>query len=155
MEKLPFDIHFCIYNFLEFEKKYEMRFILEDYNQLFINDINKQNISIELIDEYPLGKTIIKKYIYDKNYFYKNLYIDKITLDKINNFKTLKEQNNFIEKILINEIKTKNEVFKINICNRIDYILSISGKPNKYREYDNYEYEQVDLGTYLNSDCDY
>ena len=50
MEKLPFDIHFCIYNFLEFEKKYEMRFILEDYNQLFINDINKQNISIELIN---------------------------------------------------------------------------------------------------------
>ena len=142
MEKLPFDIHFCIYNFLEFEKKYEMRFILEDYNQLFINDINKQNISIELINEY-CGETIIKKYIYNEDYFLKNLYIDKITLDKINNFKTLKEQNNFIEKILINEIKTKNEVFKINICNRTDYILSVGGKPNKYREYDNYEYDRT------------
>lgn len=153
MEKLPFDIHFCIYNFLEFEKKYEMRFILEDYNKLFINDINKQNISIELINDY-YGETIIKKYIYNEDYFYKNLYIDKITLDKINNFKTLKEQNNFIEKILINEIKTTNEVFMINICNRTDYILSISGKPNKYREYDNYD-GPVDLVSYINSDCDY
>lgn len=155
MEKLPFDIHFCIYNFLEFEKKYEMRFILEVYNQLFINDINKQNISIELIKDH-YGDTIIKKYIYNEDYFYKNLYIDKITLDKINNFKTLKEQNNFIEKILINKIKTTNEVFMIKICNKTpDYILSISGKPNKYREYDNYEYEQVDLVSYINSDCDY
>ena len=116
-----------------------MIFILEDYNQLFINDINKQNISIELIEDH-YDDTIIKKYIYDKNYFYKNLYIDKITLDKINNFKTLKEQNNFIEKILINEIKTTNEVFMINICNRTGYILSISGKPNKYREYEEYDY---------------
>lgn len=77
------------------KKKYEIRFILEYYNQLFINYINKQNISIELIENH-YGETIIKKYIYDKNYFYKNLYIDKITLDKINNFKTLKEKNNFI-----------------------------------------------------------
>ena len=154
MEKLPFDIHFCIYNFLEFEKKYEMRFILEDYNKLFINDINKQNISIELIDEYPLGKTIIKKYIYDKNYFYRELYIDKITLDKINNFKTLKEQNNFIEKILINEIKTTNEVFMINICNRTDYILSVGGKPNKYEEYEEYD-GPVCLVSNVDTDCDY
>jgi hypothetical protein len=153
MEKLPFDIHFCIYNFLEFEKKYEMRFILEDYNQLFINDINKQNISIELINDY-YGETIIKKYIYNEDYFYKNLYIDKITLDKINNFKTLKEQNNFIEKILINEIKTTNEVFMINICNRTDYILSISGKPNKYEEYKEYD-GPVCLLSNVDTDCDY
>ena len=153
MEKLPFDIHFCIYNFLEFEKKYEMRFILEDYNQLFINDINKQNISIELINDL-YGETIIKKYIYNEDYFYKNLYIDKIILDKINNFKTLKEQNNFIEKLLINELKTKNEVFKINICNRIDYILSVGGKPNKYEEYKEYD-GPVCLLSNVDSDCDY
>ena len=128
-----------------------MRFILEDYNQLFINDINKQNISIELIDGYPLGETIIKKYIYDKNYFYRGLYIDKITLDKINNFKTLKEQNNFIEKILINKIKTKNEVFEINICNGTDYILSVGGKPNKYEEYDG----PVCLVSNVDTDFDY
>jgi len=114
-----------------------MRFILEDYNQLFINDINKQKISIELIDNYYM---YIKKYIYNKNIFYKMLYIDKITLDRINNFETLKEQNNFIEKILINEIKTTNEVFMINICNRTpDYILSVGGKPNKYEEYKKYD----------------
>ena len=154
MEKLPFDIHFCIYNFLEFEKKYEMRFILEDYNQLFINDINKQNISIELINDY-YGETIIKKYIYNEDYFYKNLYIDKITLDKINNFKTLKEQNNFIEKILINEIKKTNEVFKINICNKTpDYILSVGGKPNKYEEYEEYD-GPVCLVSNVDTDCDY
>lgn len=153
MEKLPFDIHFCIYNFLEFEKKYEMRFILEDYNQLFINDINKQNISIELINDL-YGETIIKKYIYNEDYFYKNLYIDKITLDKINNFKTLKEQNNFIEKILINKIKTKNKVFEIIICNRTDYILSVSGKPNKYEEYEEYD-GPVCLLSNVDTDCDY
>ena len=154
MKKLPFDIHFCIYNFLEFEKKYEMRFILEDYNQLFINDINKQNISIELINDY-YGETIIKKYIYNEDYFYKNLYIDKITLDKINNFKTLKEQNNFIEKILINEIKKTNEVFKINICNKTpDYILSVGGKPNKYEEYEEYD-GPVCLVSNVDTDCDY
>ena len=70
MKKLPFDIHFCIYNFLEFEKKYEMRFILEDYNQLFINDINKQNISIELMN-------IVVKLLL------KNIYIMKIIFTKI------------------------------------------------------------------------
>ena len=71
MNELSFDIHFCIYNFLEFEKKYEMRFILEDYNQLFINDIYKHKISIEIKNE--VGLPIIKKYIYNKNYFYKIL----------------------------------------------------------------------------------
>ena len=131
-----------------------MQFILEVYNQLFINDINKQNISIELIED-NYGDIIIKKYIYDKNYFYKNLYIDKITLDKINNFKTLKEQNNFIEKILINKIKTKNEVFKINICNGTpDYILSVGGKPNKYEEYEEYD-GPVCLVSNVDTDCDY
>ena len=155
MEKLPFDIHFCIYNFLEFEKKYEMRFILEDYNQLFINDINKQKISIEIKNE--LGQPIIKKYIYDKNYFYKILYIDKIILDKINNYKILEEQNNFIKKILINEIKTNNKLFMIKICNYHNYILTINGKSNNYGISHNYEYYNDDVLQCLNSNenCDY
>jgi len=156
MEKLPFDIHFCIYNFLEFLKKYEMRFILEDYNQLFINDIYKHKISIEIKNE--VGLPIIKKYIYNKNYFYKILYIDKITLDKINNYKILEEQNNFIKKILINEIKTNNEVFMIKNCKYYNYILTINGKSNKYEiSHGDYEEYNDDVLQCLNSNenCDY
>ena len=152
MEKLPFDIHFCIYNFLEFEKKYEMRFILEDYNQLFINDINKQKIIIKLVqNDY---RQVSKKFISNKEYFCKNLYLDKMTLDRINNFETLKEQNNYIEKLLINELKTNNKVFKINICNPTDYIFSINEKSNKYEIYSDREYKNS-LGIDMVGDCDY
>jgi hypothetical protein len=152
MEKLPFNIHFCIYNFLEFEKKYEMRFILEDYNQLFINDINKQKIIIKLVqNDY---RQVSKKYIFNKEYFYKNLYLDKITLDRINNFETLKEQNNYIEKLLINVLKTNNKVFMIKICNPTNYIFSINEKSNKYEIYSDEEYKNS-LGIDMIDDCDY